>query len=243
MEEFDNIIEKYRRELLEFSKNNPMREEKCDGQCDSETNDAEQPEFSAVNAVSKTESFDGFDAEDVQNNTETADARSTVQNTEDNTANSIQSEEYKAPQFDNYDDFLRNNPQSGLLRVQVFAAGQAFPVVNARVVVVLELKNGSRQMFDGLTDINGIVDNIKLPAPSAEMSQSPTESPVLPYSSYTTYIEHPEFVNAEFINVPVFAGIKSIQSVELIPTVNVGNQPQIAELNEGESFTRLKGAE
>lgn len=233
MDEFDNMIEKYRRELMEFSKNNPTPAEKCSAECNRKTEDIESYNHETVIEEDESVRTDGKGAETISKS-----AQATAMPAKSN----MLTEDYKAPQFDSYADFISANPQNGLLRVQVFAAGQAFPIANARVTVALELKNESHQIFDGLTDINGIVDNIKLPAPSAEMSQTPSESAALPYSSYTTYVEHPDFVDAEFINVPVFAGIKSIQSVELIPNVNVGNQPQMAEINEGESFTRLKGA-
>lgn len=245
MDEFDKIIEKYRLELMEFSKSNPSPTIKCDKDCKdntAETTTQEEPETITVVAE------EGESEETIEPVTEET---AVIENNEAmqviapvaEAVHSAENAEYRAPQFENYEDFIKNNPQRGSLKVQVFAAGQAFPIVNAKVAVVLELKNGTREMFSGLTDINGIADNISLPAPDVDMSQQPSVTPALPYASYTTYVEHPDFVDEVFTNVPVFAGIKSIQGVELIPRVNLGTQPNRIEQNEGESFTRLKGVD
>lgn len=250
MDDFDNLIEKYRRELIELSKNNPIAEESTETSTASEE---EAVSAASVNIITndKIENTEECCSEAGNPTVETNEIKETESASTapveveplTRVADNEQVSTYVAPQFADYDEFLKNNPQSGSLKVQVYAANQAFPIPNARVTVVLELLNGSREMFDGLTDINGIIDNIKLPAPDAEMSQAPSNTGVLPYSTYTTYIEHPDFVNEKFTNVPVFPGIKSIQGVELISRVNYGNQPESIVQNEGESFARLKGVD
>lgn len=237
MEDFDKLIEKYRSELIEFSKSNPIPDEVIESSAEIE--EAVPAANDNVNTNCETEKIEECDASPDKLTEVTAEEDEPI-------TNNIESEKtgvYVAPQFADYAEFIKNNPQSGSLRVQVSAANEAFPIPNARVTVVLELLNGPREMYDGLTDINGIIDNIKLPAPDSEMSQSPSSSGVLPYSTYTTYVEHPDFVKEKFTNVPVFSGIKSIQGVELISRVNYGNQPESIVQNEGESFTRLKGVE
>ncbi len=252
MDDFDNLIERYRRELMEFSKNNcskPAVSEPKSNQKDNATQaeicteckviPVEKEQILPVNTQPKEEAdFDEMPADIPATETENAE---NVKVDYSQAANENSVGNATVPKFKNYEEFIRNNPQNGSLKVQVFAADHAFPVPSARVVVVLELQNGTREFFDGLTDINGIVDDIILPAPARENSQSPSESPALPYSSYTTYVEHPDFVDARYTDVPVFAGIKSIQGVELIPLVSVGNEPKFVETDESNSFERLKG--
>lgn len=146
--------------------------------------------------------------------------------------------------YDNYEEFLSNNPQSGALRFQVYAADQTFPIVSARVTVYVKLADGNREMYDGLTDINGIIDNIVLPAPDKTISLSP-ESTLPPYSSYSATVEHPDFLTVEFERIPVFSGIKSIQGVEMIALIESAqtnstryytNMTQSANLDGGESI-------
>ncbi|MCQ2471142.1 MAG: hypothetical protein MJ147_03800 [Clostridia bacterium] len=246
MDDFDNLIERYRRELMEFSKNNcskpAVSEQKSNQEeicTECKVMPVEKEQILPVNTQPKEEA-DTHEMLTDTADTETEKAeKAEVDYSQASRENSVGN--MAVPKFRNYEEFLRNNPQNGSLKVQVFAADHAFPVPSARVVVVLELLNGTREFFDGLTDINGIVDDIILPAPARENSQSPSDSPALPYASYTTYVEHPDFVDARYTDVPVFAGIKSIQGVELIPLVSVGNEPKYVETDEGNSFERLKG--
>lgn len=233
MDEIENIIEKYRRELIEFSKSSPYRESAAQTESDKESRRTAAPAAAeADNCIDKAETEDEAEDYIIDNGQEFNGYTEAAEQPQ---------EDYIAPKFDSYEDFIKANSGSGTLRFQVFAADRAFPIQSARVSVVLELKNGARELFDGLTDTNGIIDAVTLPAPEAEMSLSPSQSPVLPYSSYTAYIGHPEFVSEKIINIPVFSGIKSIQDVEMIPLVAVGGEPSQIEENEGESFIRLKG--
>lgn len=218
MDEFEKIIEKYRRELMDFSKacGNNICEKAAASAPSTEGNEADSGKMI-------------FNPKDEELPDLTPDPISQP------TENSI------TPVFEDFDDFIKNNPQSGTLRVQVFAGGRVFPVSSAKITVVLELKNESREMFEGLSDINGIIDGIQLPAPEKEMSQSPSQSASLPYSSYTVYVEHPDFVSAVFREVPVFSGTKSIQGAELIPLAGAGGEPSAAADDESNSFSRLKG--
>lgn len=213
MDEFENIIEKYMNELKEFSKQNPQQ-----------IKAEELPQAKAVFAEAATPA---------------PEQSSTAAPPQETTA--VQpAEQQPTVIFKDYSDFLKSNPQKGVLKFQVYAANQAFPVVNARVTVYLKLSDGNREMFDGLTDINGIIDNIVLPAPDKSLSQSP-DSLSVPYSSYTATVEHPDFSNVSFINIPVFSGIKSIQGVEMIPMTESARINGTRIYTETTPFYRLNG--
>ena len=234
MDEFENLIEKYRRELVEFSKNSPPAAEEA-AEC--EDNEVLQPETGEdipCVSVPDMEVIPERNEKEIYTQTEGDTSPFSDEKTED---------DRPVPKFSTYEDFIRSNPQTGSLRFQVYAANQAFPVPSARVTVVLELENETRELFDGLTDINGVIDDITLPAPDKNLSQSPSDTPALPYSSYTAVVEHPEFAGARFTDIPVFSGVKSVQGVELIPLVGVGNEPQMTDTQENGAFPRIKGAE
>ena len=246
MDEFENLIEKYRRELVEFSKSNPSAAK--DEMTDCENGESALPENenslrgeipnSENEAAPETEQGAEYKPEMNEKEIYTQSEGDTSPFSDEKTA-----DDRSVPKFSTYEDFIKNNPQTGSLRFQVYAANQAFPVPSARVTVVLELESETRELFDGLTDINGVIDDIVLPAPDRMMSQSPSDSPALPYSSYTAVVEHPEFAGAKFTDIPVFSGIKSVQGVELIPLVSVGNEPQMTDTQENGAFPRIKGAE
>lgn len=126
-----------------------------------------------------------------------------------------------------YEEFLIQNPAIGALRVQVFSGQQAVPIPNAEVIVSKEFADGEKVFFDGLTDISGIVDNIELPAPPRDISESPQPrgdgvQMRLPYSQYNVMVKEPRYRPQEYTHVPIFDGIKSIQPVRMTP-VQFGN--------------------
>lgn len=128
--------------------------------------------------------------------------------------------------------FLAQNPETGTMQIETSAAGRAFAVNSARVMIFLPLDSGNITLFDGLTDISGLTDKIILPAPARSLSTSPNNGNALPYAVYTVYVEHPSFVRSIFNNVPVFSGVESIQPVEMLAKVEGLNEPEPIIVNE-----------
>jgi hypothetical protein len=65
------------------------------------------------------------------------------------------------------------------------------------------------------TDNSGRTEKIALDAKDKELSQSPGN--VKPYTTYNITVEKDGFYASEKINVPIFQGITSIQTAEMIP--------------------------
>ena len=128
--------------------------------------------------------------------------------------------------------FLVQNPENGTLQINTSAAGNAFAVDSARVIIFLPLDSGNVTLYDGLTDISGLTDKVILPAPARSLSMSPDNGNVLPYAVYTVYVEHPSFVRSIFNNVPVFSGVESIQPVQMLAKVEGLNEPEPIIVNE-----------
>lgn len=131
--------------------------------------------------------------------------------------------------------FLNANPDTGTLRVETFASDRAFAVPSARVMVFLPLDSGNVTIYDGITDISGSSEKIILPAPPRSLSSAPNNGKALPYSTYTVYIEHPSYVRALFNNVPVFSGIESVQPVQMLAKVDGMSEPDPIIVNESGS--------
>lgn len=103
----------------------------------------------------------------------------------------------------------------GSLVVRVFTAREALPAYNALVLVSREEEEQNALHWVGRTDISGNTDKIRLPAPSADLSEQPGNGH--PYASYMIQVDKEGYYTAEFRNVPIFAGVTSVQPVELIP--------------------------
>ncbi len=111
------------------------------------------------------------------------------------------------PDKSNYTDELSG---VGRLIVQVFLANGAVPIQNATVSITDRNKNLITNLS---TDNSGRTPSVDLPAPSARLSLQPGD--VKPYSTYNIKVEYPGYYTEEFLNVPVFDGIESIQPVSM----------------------------
>ncbi len=180
------MIEKYRRELVEFSGQSSFAEESAV--------EEKEPDFAPVMANALP--FIG------------------------NVGADQETEFYK-----NFEDFQNKNPSKGSMRVQVTSGGRSYPIINAIVKVSVPLETGDREIYSGYTDINGIVDNIVLPAPDSSYSLDEQNTTVEPYAVYEVTVTHPDFAKSEFFNVPVFANIKAIQPARLVPLTETGGEP------------------
>ena len=187
MHEFDEMIEKYKKELLEFSKQNPQR---C---CEEQKNTAPAAQPADENPQE----------DDVQ-------------------------EYITVSPYRDYDDFKLRNGSQGTLRVQAFAADRSFPVSEAEVVAEVQLLTGSRELFRGRTDADGIVDNIALPAPDKSLSLDENNT-LEPFALYNITVSHPEYAEGKFSNVPVFDSVKSIQPAELVPLTQSENMARMVK--------------
>lgn len=134
--------------------------------------------------------------------------------------------------YKNYEDFENKNPSKGSMRVQVTSGGRSFPIINAIVKVRIPLDTGDREIFSGYTDINGVVDNIVLPAPDSSISLDENNSTVPPFAVYEVTVTHPNFAKSEFFNVPVFANIKAIQPARMVPLTETGEEPGTVTIPE-----------
>lgn len=111
----------------------------------------------------------------------------------------------------------RNNYDSiGWISVNVRTAENASPVENASVVIT-SMNNGNL-IFEatGVTDESGQIKKIALPAPSASLSLD-SENLIKPYSVYDISVYADGFFRERSVDVPVFAGITSVQQFNMVP--------------------------
>ncbi len=103
----------------------------------------------------------------------------------------------------------------GALVIAVTTARGAFPIAGASVTVSGNEAQNSDISFSLITDRSGKTEKIFLPAPPANLSQSPGDDKVS--SVYSVTVNADGFYNYKSERVPVFAGVTSIQPVDLVP--------------------------
>ncbi len=251
--EMELLMDRYKKEMIEYGKKNgyvgtdpdyePSEREKRQFEADMNNVGYERDRSDPLPAEKQTQKDTSQAAVPAQAEVSSSPPKSTA-----NTASSANAVEYLKKSCDSPSNdeqkrkcndisrFLADNPDTGTLRIETFASDRAFAVPSARVMVFLPLESGNITLYDGITDISGSSERIVLPAPPRSLSMSPDIGNVLPFSTYTVYIEHPSFVRALFNNVPVFSGIESVQPVQMLAKVEGLNEPEPIIVNESGSL-------
>lgn len=112
-------------------------------------------------------------------------------------------------------EVLEEYTENGFLRVAALTGDGAFPVPNAHVTVTVR-RNGTEHLaYLLITDESGETPTVSLPAPDASLSQSPNNKD--PFTTAEIRIFANGYFRAQLKNVPIFAGVTSVQTVQLIP--------------------------
>lgn len=114
---------------------------------------------------------------------------------------------------DEYKTFIEENPSTGVLKVQVFTADQAIPIANAEVFITKKIGDSDVLFFNGQTDSSGIVDNIILPAPKAEINLDVFEVPK--YTTYNLVVSSDEYKKIKQYNISMYGDVKVLQYVKI----------------------------
>ena len=104
----------------------------------------------------------------------------------------------------------------GQLEIRATKANGALPVEGAIVRITGAEEENRFVVYSLTTDIDGNTRAISLPTPSADISLNPDEKEN-GYSIYDIEVTKEGFYTKIIRSVPVFAGVKSIQPINMIP--------------------------
>ena len=117
-----------------------------------------------------------------------------------------------------YQDFIKNNPGKGNLKIRAYAASEALPVSGLKIIVSSEIDNEKIIFFEGVTDASGMVKDISLPAPKLEVNN--LEVPVTTKYEIDAYFDN----NIEKIYyVNMYDGICVVQNINYTPGGEYGS--------------------
>ena len=136
--------------------------------------------------------------------------------------------------------------QSGMgqLIFRVATARGAIPLEGAQITVWPNIpapgEEGRGQVIAVLySDRDGKTEPLSLPAPPRSDSLEPSTSGALPFSNYDAEVYLPGYYAPSYTRIPIFDGITSIQSVDLIPLPENGREegltPSDTQFFEGEN--------
>ncbi len=140
--------------------------------------------------------------------------------------------DFPVSEYATVEEFEAGNRGGGSLEFRVFTAREAMPIENASIVVSARINGDDREMFSARTNSSGETDAKTLPAPLKSLSQN-SENTVQPFSLYDASVEKEGYIRVVLRDIPIFDGIRSIQSVAMIPEFQSENNTEdITEVND-----------
>lgn len=121
----------------------------------------------------------------------------------------------------------------GRVRVAAQTGDGAFPVAGAYVTINVRRNGRERLAYLLLTDDSGETPTVSMPAPPASLSQQPGDTQ--PFTTADIRIFANGYFRAEMRNVPIFAGVTSLQTFQLIPLPILMHEDMETLTNESES--------
>ena len=102
----------------------------------------------------------------------------------------------------------------GYLIISAVSANEALPIEGARVHIKGNDEQNKDYIFITTTDESGLTEIIALKAPSKELSLSPNNKNT--FASINMSVSKDGYYTREFLHVPVFDGVTSLQRINLI---------------------------
>ena len=115
-----------------------------------------------------------------------------------------------------YQDFLKNNPAQGYLKIRAYAASGAIPIKGLRVVVSKNIEDNNVIFFEGIADDSGVIEKIVLPVPKLNESDLTTPNSTT-YDINTTYLPD-NIINSYQVNM--YENVFVVQTISIVPKMN-----------------------
>ncbi len=111
-----------------------------------------------------------------------------------------------------------NDSQSsvGYLIVNAVTADGLIPIENALITISVTDGNNTTLYKVARTDRSGRTEKIPVATPNISLSLSPSEQ--TPYATVVIEGEKEGYYSNEYINVPIFPGVVTLQQMALIPS-------------------------
>lgn len=146
-------------------------------------------------------------------------------------------ERSSSPSLAEYPTAESMGTSTGYILINTRTGENSSPVVNASVMITAVIDGRREMIAGGVTDESGISPKFAVPAPDIMHSQSP-EAIKRPYSLYDISVTADGFFNARSVDVPVFAGITSVQTFGMIPLplMMQSNDETVTYINQEPNF-------
>ena len=114
-----------------------------------------------------------------------------------------------------YQQFLKDNPSNGYLRIRAFAANQAIPISNLNITVSKMIDNNNVIFFEGATNSSGLIERITLPVPKIDSNNLDAPNST-DYTITATYNN-----DNKIYKVNMYENVYVVQDINIVPNMNM----------------------
>ena len=117
-----------------------------------------------------------------------------------------------------YKDFIKKNPVYGYLTIRAYAANQAVPISNLKIIISTNIDNNNVIFYEGYTNMSGLIERISLPAPKLDINNlnAPNKT------TYTITANYEPSNMKNIYKVNMYENVSSIQNINVVPNINMG---------------------
>lgn len=112
-----------------------------------------------------------------------------------------------------YQNYLKENPTFGMLKIRAYAANQAVPIEGINIIIYKIIDNNKIIFFEGTTNESGVIERIKLPTPylNGDDMKIPNKA---------TYIMDANYLNNNLrYNINMYENVCVVQNINIIPNI------------------------
>lgn len=117
-----------------------------------------------------------------------------------------------------YKDFIKNNPVYGYLSIRAYAANQAIPIPNLKIIISTYIGNYETVFFEGYTNQSGIIEKISLPVP--RLNSNNLDAPNKITYKISSMSDSGNVNKTYFVNM--YENISVIQNISIVSDMNNG---------------------
>ena len=115
-----------------------------------------------------------------------------------------------------YQDFLKDNPSNGYLKIRAYAANQAIPISGMNITISKMINNNNVIFFEGVTNSSGIIEKITLPTPKLDPNNLDTPNGET-YEITATYNQY-----NKVYKVNMYENVYVVQDISVVPNMMGG---------------------
>ena len=115
-----------------------------------------------------------------------------------------------------YQNFLKDNPDYGYLKIRASSANEALPVKGVKIIVSKIIGDNKVVFYEGETDESGMINDIKLPSPPKVES----DDEVPKFADYDVEASYPPLNFNKVYHDSICCNINVIQYVSIFPKIN-----------------------